>query len=208
MVIAWIQVLGAFGKIAEDWPAYKEIAVFTLGLNPMGDYDVTVIDGGTGIGISRAIAKGVADEVHSALAQAEDPIYVGLESNGGRIGVGDSLNRLIRDEGLTTLAKDNCYSACVLAFLGGQSRVLAEGASLGFHQSSSGLEYTPTVRAMELSADELQRTIMREAGLPEWFIDKAIKTPSTQMGTPSTEVLARAGVITHTLRDGELKLAQ
>lgn len=208
MVIAWIQVFGAFGKVTEDWPAYKEIAAFTLGLNPMGDYNVTVIDGGTGIGISGAIARGVVDEVRSALARAEEPIYVGLESNGGRIGVGDSLNRLIRNEGLATLVKDNCYSACALAFLGGQSRVLAEGALIGFHQSSSGLEYTPTVRAMELSADELQRTIMREAGLPEWFIDKAMKTPSTQMWTPSAEVFAKAGVITHTLKDGELELAQ
>ena len=37
---------------------------------------------------------------------------------------------------------------------------------------------------------------------------KAIKTPSTQMWGPFAEALARAGVITHTLKDGELELAQ
>lgn len=208
MVFGWLQLSVAGVQIANEWPAYREIASYTLGLNPMGDYTVTVIDGGSGVAVRGAIARGVVGEVRSALARAEEPFYVQLESEGGRIGVGDSLNRLIRERGLSTLVQGKCYSACTLAFLGGQSRILGEGGAIGFHQARSDLDDSPTVRAMEMSADALQRTIMREAGLPEWFIDQAMDTPSERMWTPPVDVLAEGGVITHTWTDGELRLAQ
>jgi len=208
MVFGWLQLSVAGVQIADEWPAYREIASYTLGLNPMGDYTVTVIDGGSGVAVRGAIARGIVGEVRSALARAEEPFYVQLDSEGGRIGVGDSLNRLIGERGLSTLVQGKCYSACTLAFLGGQSRILGEGGAIGFHQARSDLDDSPTVRAMEMSADALQRTIMREAGLPEWFIDQAMDTPSERMWTPPVDVLAEGGVITHTWTDGELRLAQ
>ncbi|KAF0285834.1 hypothetical protein BA899_01255 [Spiribacter sp. SSL99] len=207
MVIGWLQLSAGIVQIADDWPAYEEIASYTLGLNPIGDYTVTVIDGGSGVAVQGAIARGVVDEVRSALARVEEPFYVALDSEGGRIGVGDSLNRLIQERGLATLVEGKCYSACALAFLGGQSRIVGDGAMIGFHKARSGLDDSPTFRAMELSADELQRTIMREAGVREWFIDEALDTPSERMWRPSVEVLAEGDVITHTWTDGELRLA-
>ncbi|MEX0451793.1 hypothetical protein V6X62_08225 [Spiribacter sp. 218] len=208
MVFGWLQLSAGIVQIANDWPAYREIASYTLGLNPMGNYTVTVIDGGSGVAVRGVIARGVVDDVRSALGRAEEPFYVQLESEGGRIGVGDSLNRLIRDRSLATLVRSKCYSACTLAFLGGQSRILGEGGVIGFHQARSGLDDSPTVRTMEMSADALQRTIMREAGVGDWFIDQAMDTPSERMWTPRVEVLAEGGVITHKLSNGELQLVQ
>ena len=208
MVFGWLQLGGALAQIADEWPVYREIAGYTLGLNPVGDYSVRVIDGGTGIEVRGAIARGVVDDVRSALDRTQEPIYVELESEGGRIGVGDSLNRLIRERGLATLVQGQCYSACSLAFLGGQARILGEDGAIGFHQAASRLEDSPSVRAMEGSADDLQRKIMREAGVRASFIDEAMATPSEQMWIPSREVLADGGVITHIWIDGELQLAR
>ena len=208
MVFGWLQFVVAFVQVAEDWPAYRETALYTLGLNPIGDYQVTVIDGGRGVAVRGAIARGVVDDVRSALAQTQEPIYIELDSDGGRIGVGDALNRLIRERGLATLVQGECYSACSLAFLGGQARILSEGGVLGFHQATSSLKDSPSVRAMEMSADDLQRTIMREAAVPAWFIDKAMATPNEQMWKPSLEVLVDGGVVTHTFIDGQLQIAR
>ena len=208
MVFGWLQFVVAFVQVAEDWPIYRETALYTFGMNPIGDYQVTVVDAGRGVAVRGAIARGVVDEVRSALSRAQEPFYVLLDSEGGRIGVGDALNRLIRERDLATLVQGKCYSACSLAFLGGQVRILREGGVLGFHQATSGLKDSPSVRAMEMSADDLQRTILREAGVREWFIDQAMTTPSERMWTPSPEVLADSGVITHTLVNGELRFAQ
>jgi hypothetical protein len=38
---------------------------------------------------------------------------------------------------------------------------------------------------MKGSADDLQRTIMREAGVRTWFVDEAMATPSERMWTGS-----------------------
>ena len=208
MVLGWLQFGGGLAQIADEWPVYRELGRYTLGLDPVGDYSVTVIDGGSGIAVRGAMARGVVDDVRAALTRTQEPIYVELDSQGGRIGVGDSLNRLIRERGLATLVRGQCYSACSLAFLGGQGRILGEDGVIGFHQAASSLEDSPSVRVMEGSADELQRTVMREAGVRAWFIDEAMATPSERMWTPSREVLADGGAITHTWIDGELQLAR
>lgn len=202
----WLQLAGSAIQVSEGWPVYKETALYTLGLNPMGDYKVEVIDGGAGVAVRGAIARGLVDDVRAALDRAGDPSYVVLDSVGGRIGVAASLNRTFQERGLITLVQSKCYSACALAFLGGRLRVLGDGAVLGFHQSTSGLKDSVTVRAMEMSANAASRDLMHEAGVHNWFIDQAMETPSEQMWTPPIETLAEADVITHTWSEGKLNM--
>lgn len=41
----------------------------------------------------------------------------------------------IREYGMSTVARNNCASACAIIFLGGAKRTLEKGARLGFHRS-------------------------------------------------------------------------
>jgi hypothetical protein len=80
-----------------------------------------------------------------------------LNSLGGNLFGGIELGRMIRQQGLTTDVRSyerrptgqdwyqpasngqgQCYSACALAFLGGEIRELSDDATLGFHQFSGG----------------------------------------------------------------------
>lgn len=208
MVIGWLQFSAAVVQVADNWPAYRELASYTLGLDPMGHYTVTATGGGRGVVIRGTIARGLEEELRSVLAEMDEPSSVTLDSNGGRIGVGYSLNRLIQEQGLTTLVEDKCYSACALAFLGGQSRIVSDGALIGFHQARSAFAHGATGRTIELSANALQRLVMQEAGVRKWFTDQAMDTPTEQIWTPPVEALAEGGVITHTWTNGELRLAR
>ncbi len=81
--------------------------------------------------------------------------YIDLNSEGGSLLAGMQLGRMIRQQGLASrvvsysradIAADvwrpkerpgECYSACALAFLGGEHREIPDGSTIGFHQFSS-----------------------------------------------------------------------
>lgn len=84
-----------------------------------------------------------------------------LNSPGGNLYGGMELGRMIRRQGLGTDIRwyeprpagqewyspgyeeqgpGECYSACALAFLGGEVREVSDGAHIGFHQFSGGVE--------------------------------------------------------------------
>jgi len=65
------------------------------------------------------------------------PLMLLLESPGGSLIDGITLGREVRFQGLRTVARYDCASACGMIFLGGAERVLARSrARIGFHQAS------------------------------------------------------------------------
>lgn len=80
-----------------------------------------------------------------------------LHSQGGNLGAGVRLGRMIREAGLTAIvgkaervdgslfgasdwpSNGTCASACAYAFLGGATRVLTKGSRLGFHRFYMGV---------------------------------------------------------------------
>jgi len=66
-----------------------------------------------------------------------EQIYLG--SGGGSLRDAMEIGQLIRSKGIETLLTSNCYSACPLAFLGGNPRWIATPAkaTLGFHEVST-----------------------------------------------------------------------
>jgi ATP-dependent protease ClpP protease subunit len=60
-----------------------------------------------------------------------------LESPGGSLLDGISLGRVVRSQGLRTVARYDCASACAIIFLGGSERMLVGSrARVGFHQAA------------------------------------------------------------------------
>ena len=57
-----------------------------------------------------------------------------LNSKGGIIIAASDMADLVIDAGLDTHVEENCLSACVTIFLGGNNRSLALGGKIGFHR--------------------------------------------------------------------------
>lgn len=110
--------------------------------------------------LSGEIDKGAPARVAQALQQVgNDGADVYLDSPGGNLFAGMQIGRILRKVGANThignLVADNehqfggrpvpkpvpggCYSACALAFLGGQYRFVMEGAEYGVHRFSSAV---------------------------------------------------------------------
>lgn len=60
-----------------------------------------------------------------------------VSGGGGSNSPAHDMAHKITEFGLTTVARNNCSSACTLLFLAGTERRLEKGARLGFHRSTS-----------------------------------------------------------------------
>ena len=89
------------------------------------------------------IRQGASDDLTRAILGAGQIDRVFLQSGGGVVAEGIKMGRIIRAAGLDTAVTGYCASACVLAFLGGESRFKDKGARLGDHQSLAVGNLTP-----------------------------------------------------------------
>jgi ATP-dependent protease ClpP protease subunit len=73
----------------------------------------------------------------AAAGGCSKPLVMLLESPGGSLFDGISLGQEVHSQGLTTVARYACASACSIIFLGGSERMLAGSrAQIGFHQAA------------------------------------------------------------------------
>jgi len=153
-----------------------------------------VIEGGMNRGVAAAFNR---------VADANPHIdKVWLWSGGGWTRSGFHLYRAIKKRGMDTVAK-SCQSACMTAFMGGESRVLVPGSrGLGFHQVNSDFGVDHYTRRTQ----NRTRHMFKKRGVEKWFIKKMYQARPQAMWYPPHEELLAAGVITHLLdADGNLR---
>ena len=114
-----------------------------------------------------------------------------LHSLGGRILAAKRMVKLIKQHRLDTYVRTECASACTLLFLAGQNKLLGDGGKLMFHASSIGSASGHENRELIV---ELEKAYV-QAGLPRWFINKAINTPSDTFWIPENDELLRAKAV-------------
>jgi hypothetical protein len=188
VLLGALGVLGVLGR--EGIPQVTEaFDMAVLGDSRIPPFTIRVMRDGTEAEIAGGIKYGLADAFEKTLNAARRVKVVHLTSNGGRIGEGEKLFKLIRERGLDTYVASTCMSACTLAFAGGRQRFLLDGGSLGFHKSAFAGESEP-------GADRLQRQVFRAAGFEPRFVDRAVSTPNADMWTPARDVLVAAKVVT------------
>jgi len=142
-----------------------------------------------------------ADRQLAALLDSHPEVeVVELSSKGGRIGPSLRLGRLIAARGMSTYVSELCGSACILAFVAGNERLLRRGANLGFHAPASYLDPNKTTTATDDTRLQQQIAIMnkyyRDAGVSQSFLDQVMKTPLADAWYPSERELIDAGVVT------------
>jgi len=135
---------------------------------------------------------------------------------GGYGPAGRAISAYLVEHGINTEAFGECASACARIFLGGKSRILAPGGTLGFHRPWIVKEREKRLyeanRVEEKWADEFDYVtmiydvamqdmlegikFMRSRDVDIEFILKIYSTSSYDLWEPSREELLEAGVLT------------
>ncbi|MDA9810556.1 hypothetical protein PQY68_05930 [Planktomarina temperata] len=117
---------------------------------------------------------------------------------------------------INTVAFGECYSACARIFLGGKSRMLAPGATLGFHRPwivkesekrfyeanrikekwEEEFDYVPWIYDVAIGDVVEGLTFLRSRDVEMDFILKIYSTSSYDIWEPSRDELLEAGVLT------------
>lgn len=190
MVIGTLGFLRVF--IVQGVPQLHEIWNIATGDPLAGPHKLRVLRNGTELEFAGGISFGVTGEVIKALDATPSIHVIHLNSLGGRIEEARKLRDLIHERHLTTYSATGCASACTIAFMGGEQRVIAPTAKLGFHRGAfPGV--TDALIAIEIEPDK--RAFMA-AGVDRGFVDRAFSTPNDTIWWPTTDELKAAKVIT------------
>ena len=135
---------------------------------------------------------------------------------GGYGPAGRAISDYLIQHSINTEAFGKCDSACARIFLGGKSRMLAPGATLGFHRPwivkesekrfyeanrikekwEEEFDYVPWIYDVAIGDVVEGITFLRGRGVDMDFILKIYSTSSYDMWEPSREELLEAGVLT------------
>ena len=135
---------------------------------------------------------------------------------GGYGPAGRAISDYLIQNSINTEAFGECYSACARIFLGGKSRMLASGATLGFHRPwivkesekrfyeanrikenwEEEFDYVPWIYDVAIGDVVEGITFLRGRGVDMDFILKIYSTSSYDMWEPSRDELLEAGVLT------------
>ena len=123
-----------------------------------------VIDRDASFSIER-ILRDESACVHTFTRSIIDPLII-LESDGGLVADGYKLGSAIRTAGATTAVLEGglCASACALAFLGGEKRIVGQDAELLFHSPYYRRGMTPDSDNAEINCeigDAAEDSLMR-----------------------------------------------
>lgn len=151
-------------------------------------YSVTVED--ENLVVSGYLAWGMLDAVSRELSANPGIQMFILNSPGGHVGVGTRLYDMIKSRGLDTYTTEQCASACLIPFLGGNNRYLQKGAKLGFHSVGGEAENSISAGTAKVLA------VYRNANVPEDFIERMLATPFESAWYPSPKELTEANVVT------------
>jgi hypothetical protein len=166
-------------------------------------YSIRVMRNGTEAEIAGGFKYGLADDFSKILKASRQIKVVHLDSLGGRVGEAIRLHDLLRMQGVDTYVAEGCYSACTIAFAAGRNRFIGKDARLGFHAPAF-----PGMSKDELEAAATeQKRIFIKSGFHRSFVDKALSTPSSDIWTPSAELMAKADVITGVSDGGDFAIS-
>jgi hypothetical protein len=192
MVILAVSTVGSWVKVAL---IARDAVKMRRGDTDM-PYSVAVREGD--LVLEGYITLASARDVAARLGEDPGIRRLDLSSRGGRLAAAERMADAVRARGLDTAALDDCVSACTMVFLAGRRRFLLGAATLGFHQPSQvGLRQDE----IGLQIDQLRRYYLR-AGLPPWFVERALAVPPGHVWRPTTAELIEAGAVTAVLEGG------
>lgn len=158
-------------------------------------YRLELSEDGTMLVFEGKITFGLTRRATALVDASPDLQRVTLSSPGGHIYEARGFAKLILERGLNTQAVGDCTSACTLPFVAGQTRSLAQGARLGFHQYA--LNFDTALPQIDLKAEqEKDRAFFRSQGVSTAFLDAMFDAPSTGLWYLTRSEARAAGLVT------------
>ena len=179
-------------------PTLVEMAAIATRTESYTDYSITVLENGGEILVDGAMAFGLGEELAEVLARNPDVYLLHLNSSGGRLAPARQVRDLVTTVELRTYVPGECSSACLVAFMAGNVRILHTDARLGFH----------AYRFPGLTQDQIEQEIdsdkeyFRSKGVEPAFLERAFSSPPETLWHPTLEELIANGIVTHTY-DGQ-----
>ena len=170
----------------------------------------TLIDG-----VSYPINWEDVDELKSTLLKNPKISKLNLTSEGGDLYASREMANLVIDFELDTHVIEECSSACVFVFLGGNKRTMQRGSKLGFHQTSWGASnieayynenkkdegWESVFDFASWIVDDTQKEVLidfeyyLERNVSGKFVIKTLQASSDDMWYPRRKELEDAGVV-------------
>jgi hypothetical protein len=155
-----------------------------------GPRSVVLADNGKSLEINGYLTRSVVAELRECLQQNPHIRSISFDSPGGRVGPAIEIADIARSARLDTIVSRRCISACAIAFLGGQRRVILPDARLGFH----GVTY---IDKPDDVANGRVLSLATDVGVSRSFMRKMLS--SRQILYPSVEDLVRSRAVTDVL---------
>lgn len=166
-------------------------------------YNVRPLRSGTEIELSGGLGTGISDAFLLQLRANPKVRLVHLNSSGGSLLEAKRLWGLMRSNHLTTYTSSECVSACAIAFLGGEKRLLKEGARLGFHKPTM-----PGLQGWAIGSKlKDEEGWLIASGVGSEFAHRVMLTAGTTMWYPTPTELMDAHVITGVTRGDDLGIS-
>ena len=178
---------------------YRSVYELGFGKDKYSGFEVQLSETGNLIRFNGRLGIGASDSIKNLLASNTTVTGIILDSPGGWVYEGRQVSIIIREEKLDTYTITGCSSACTIAFVSGNRRTLAYGASLGFHRYSAIGEGRVLPDDTE-SAQETDLHLFKNAGVDSSFLDRLYSAESDDMWYPSTSELQVANVV-HSITD-------
>ena len=145
------------------------------------------------------IDHGITKSLEALIVKNPDVTDIVLESRGGSPFEARGVARVIRHHRLDTHVAADCFSACTLAFIAGETRMLGSNGRLGFH--GYGLEGRYQVPFANIKREqEIDRQAFELRGVLASFLAKIFTSPISEMWLPSATELQETGVV-HSVLD-------
>ena len=177
-------------------------------------FDMTIEE--TGYEFTGGVEAYDATEIKNYLFDNPNIHTLRITGPGGYGPAGRDISAYLVQHHIKTEAFGECSSACARIFLGGKTRILAQGATLGFHRPwinketekrffdanraennwKEEFDYVPWIYDVAIEDVVEGITFLRSRGVDMDFILKIYSTSSYDMWEPAREELIAAGVVT------------
>lgn len=162
-------------------------------------YDLTLSDDGAILRLNGSFEGGITKRFAALAAEHRGLMAVILASPGGNPFEGRGVARIIRAHGFDTHVAGDCFSACTIAFIAGETRTLGANGRLGFHQY--GLEARYQLPFVDIKKEqEVDRETFQSRNVKAAFLKKIFDAPREGIWIPGSGELVDAGVI-HAISD-------
>ena len=195
-IVMILSVLGTIGSGVRTAKDIQMIAHAAAEQRSMNDFTVSLAPNGKGILAKGTMGLGFADAVQAAFAKYPEQHRLLLDSRGGDVDNGMQLHDYLTAHSNIVVEVDHlCASACTLAFVGANQRLVGPAAEMGFHQMRSIVDSSYSKKMVNTQQDSF-KGFMSKLGASQSFIDMAFAKQGDNVWIPDGNTLFANHIIT------------